>query len=64
MVGPALFESTTNRLAKLSAGGNGRASADMKQKLHPRETLTFTVADKELTLTNEKGKSTKLQRLE
>ncbi len=32
--------------------------------LHPKETLTFAVAGKELTLTNKLGKSTKLQRVD
>jgi len=51
-------------MEKLSAGGDGRPSPDAAKKLHPKETLTFAVAGKELTLTNEKGNSTKLQRVE
>jgi hypothetical protein len=49
---------------KLSAGGSGRPSPEMLQKLHPKDTLTFAVAGKELTLTNDQGKSIKLQKVE
>lgn len=51
-------------LDKLSAGGTGKASPEMLQKLHPKETLTFVVNGKDLTLTNDKGQSLKLKRLE
>ena len=54
----------TALLEKLSAGGTGVPSPEMKEKLHPRETLTFSLAGKELTLTNAKGKSTTLRRTE
>jgi hypothetical protein len=51
-------------LEKLSAGRDGRPPPDASQKLHPEETLTFAVTGKELTLTNDQGKSIKLQRVE
>ena len=52
----------TAMLEKLSAGGDGRPSPDWKEKLRPKDTLTFAVSGKELTLTSSLGKSTKLQR--
>jgi hypothetical protein len=48
----------------LSRGGEGPPNKDAMKKLRPTETLTYAIADKELTLTNAKGKSTKLQKVE
>jgi hypothetical protein len=56
----------TALLDKLSAGGHGdgKLSPDWKEKIHPKETLTYAVTGKELTLTNDQGKSTKLKLVE
>jgi hypothetical protein len=54
----------TAMLEKLTAGGKEKVSSEDMQKLHPKETLTYAVAGKELTLTNEKGQETKFQRAE
>ena len=51
-------------MEKLSAGGKGDPPPSWKQKLHPKETLTFAVAGKQLTLTNDQGASVQLQRAE
>jgi hypothetical protein len=49
-------------LEKLSAGATKAPSAEVVNEYTPTETLTYTVTEKELTLTNDQGKSLRLRR--
>ena len=49
-------------LDKLSEGSDKGPSREMIAEYTPTETLTYTVTEKELTLTNEQGKSLRLRR--
>jgi len=49
-------------LDKLSAGADKEPPPEVIAEYTPTETLTYTVTEKELTLTNEQGKSLRLRR--